>query len=70
MKYVVTAINALTGEREAITIPMTQWKAELAMLRLKSHNSALQGKPGQRVAWRAPKVQPACEEGWIPGLIQ
>jgi len=59
MKYVVTAINRLTGEREAISSPHTRWKAELLLKRAKD----LQRKSKKKCAWTNIRLEEAYEEG-------
>ena len=59
MKYVVTGVNRLTGEREAISSPHSEWKAYDLMLKYKG----LQLKAGKSSAYTKLKVQPACTEG-------
>lgn len=46
MKYVITGINRLTGEREAISLPMQEWKADLATKREKSRHAKLRQRGG------------------------
>jgi hypothetical protein len=59
MKYVVTGVNRLTGEREAISSPHSEWKAYDLMQKYKG----LQLKTGKESAYTRLKVQPACTEG-------
>ena len=59
MKYVVTGVNRLTGEREAISSPHSEWKAYDLMRKYKG----LQLKAGKSSAYTRLKVQPACTEG-------
>ena len=58
MKYVVTGVNRLTGERETISSPHSEWKAYDLMRKYKG----LQLKAGKSAYTRL-KVQPACTEG-------
>ena len=59
MKYVVTGVNRLTGERETISSPHSEWKAYDLMQKYKG----LQLKAGKSSAYTKLKVQPACTEG-------
>ncbi len=59
MKYVVTGVNRLTGERETISSPHSEWKAYDLMQKYKG----LQLKAGKNSAYTHLKVQPACTEG-------
>ena len=59
MKYVVTGVNRLTGEREAISSPHAEWKAHDLMLKYKGY----QVRAGKSSAYIKLKVQPACMEG-------
>ena len=56
MKYVVTGINRLTGVREAVSNPHSEWKAEELLARWKSRRS-------NRRAYIRLKVEPAAVEG-------
>ncbi len=56
MKYVVTGISRLTGEREVISSPHSEWKARLLMERQKAKNTS-------RSAYSRLKVEPAVCEG-------
>ena len=59
MKYVVTAINRLTGKREAISSPHTRWKAEQLLLKAKGANAK---KTTGLKPWLRPRVDEAVEE--------
>lgn len=59
MKYVVTGVNRLTGERETISSPHSEWKAYDLMQKYKG----LQLKAGKSSAYTKLKVLPACTEG-------
>lgn len=59
MKYVVAGVNRLTGERETISSPHSEWKAYDLMQKHKG----LQLKAGKSSAYTRLKVQPACTEG-------
>ena len=59
MKYVVTGVNRLTGEREAISSPHSEWKAYDLMQKYRGW----QLKAGKSSAYTRLKVQPACTEG-------
>lgn len=59
MKYIVTGINRLTGEREAISSPHSEWKAYDLMQKYKG----LQRKAGKESAYIKLKVMQACNEG-------
>lgn len=59
MKYVVTGVNRLTGERETISSPHSEWKAYDLMLKYKGW----QLKAGKDSAYTRLKVLPACTEG-------
>lgn len=59
MKYAVTGVNRLTGERETISSPHSEWKAYDLMQKYKGW----QLKAGKDSAYTRLKVQPACTEG-------
>lgn len=59
MKYVVTGVSRLTGEREAISSPHSEWKAYELMQKYRGW----QLKAGKKSAYTRLKVQPACTEG-------
>ena len=59
MKYVATGVNRLTGERETISSPHSEWKAYDLMQKYKG----LQLKAGKSSAYTKLKVLPACTEG-------
>lgn len=59
MKYVVTGVNRLTGEREAISSPHSEWKAYDQMRKYKGY----QVRAGKESAYTRLKVQPALKEG-------
>jgi len=59
MKYVVTGVNRLTGEREAISSPHSEWKAHDLMTKYRGW----QLKAGKKSAYTRLKVLPACTEG-------
>ena len=46
MKYVITGINRLTGEREVISLPMQEWKADLTIKREKGRHAKLRQRGG------------------------
>lgn len=56
MKYVVTGINKMTGEREAISNPHSEWKATELLMRWKARNRNT--RPYKRL-----RVEPAAMEG-------
>lgn len=56
MKYVITAINKLTGEREPVTKPHSEWKA-------REMRDKLAARLHSRSAYKHLKVEPAIEEG-------
>lgn len=58
MKYVVTAVNRLTGEREAISSPHAEWKAYELLAKARD----MQRRSGSRSAWLRPRVEPAQTE--------
>lgn len=58
MKYVVTGINKLTGEREPVSRPYSEWKARLLRDKLASRQHG-------KSAFKRLKVEPAVEEGCI-----
>ena len=45
IKYVITGVNKLTQEREIISQPMAEWKAEMIIKRAKSRALLKRGKP-------------------------
>ena len=59
MKYVVTGVNRLTGEREAISSPHSEWKAYELMQKYKGW----QRKAGKESAYIKLKVMQASQEG-------
>ena len=59
MKYVVTGVNRLTGEREAISSPHVKWKAHDLMLKYKGY----QVRAGKNSSYTHLKVVPASQEG-------
>ena len=59
MKYVVTAINRLTGLREAISKPASREKTDLLLLKAKQWRK----KSAGQCPWLRPRVEPACREG-------
>lgn len=58
MKYVVTGINRLTGEREPVTKPHRLWKT-------REMRDKLAAKQHSRSAYKWLKVEPAIREGDI-----
>ena len=54
MKYVVTGISRLTGEREVISNPHSEWKSILIMERTRGR--------GKKAAYTRLKVEPAVRE--------
>lgn len=58
MKYVVTAINRLTGEREAISRPHEKFRAETMKRRYIQRYVDVHDRPYTRL-----KVEPAVREG-------
>lgn len=58
MKYIVTAINRLTGEREAISRPHEKFRAETMKRRYIQRYVDVQNRPYTRL-----KVEPAAREG-------
>ena len=56
MKYIVTGINKLTGEREAISNPHSEWKAHELLARWKGKNRNT--RPYKQI-----RVEPAEQEG-------
>lgn len=58
MKYVVTAINRLTGEREAISRPHEKFRAETMKRRYTQRYVDVHDRPYIRL-----KVEPAASEG-------
>ena len=59
MKYVITGVNRLTGERETISSPHSEWKAYDLMQKYRGW----QLKAGKESAYIKLKVIPACTEG-------
>ena len=59
MKYVVTGVNRLTGERETISSPHVEWKAYDLMRKYKGY----QARAGKNSAYTHLKVMPASQEG-------
>lgn len=60
-KYVITATNRLTGEREEISSPHTEWKARELLLKMQRTPR----KTSYRArAYKYPKMEPwpRCEE--------
>lgn len=55
-KYVVTDINRLTGEREPVTKPHSEWKT-------RELRDKLAAKQHCRSAYKCLKVEPACRDG-------
>lgn len=55
MKYVVTGINKLTGEREPVTKPHSEWKT-------RELRDKLAAKQHSRSAYKWLKVEPAVSE--------
>jgi hypothetical protein len=45
IKYVITGVNKLTQEREIISQPMAEWKAEMIIKRAKSRALLKRWKP-------------------------
>lgn len=58
MKYVVTGINRLTGEREAISRPHEKFRCETLKRRYAQRYADGHGKPYTRL-----RVEPADREG-------
>ena len=56
MKYVVTGINKLTGEREPVTKPHSEWKA-------REMRDKLAARQHCKSAYKCLKVEPADVEG-------
>lgn len=56
MKYVVTGINKLTGEREAVSSPHSEWNARELLAKWKSRNCNTR-------PWKRLRVEPAGAEG-------
>ena len=56
MKYVVTGINRLTGEREPVTKPHSEWKT-------REMRDKLAARQHCRSAYKQLKVEPAEKEG-------
>ena len=56
MKYVVTGISRLTGERVIISSPHSEWKAQLLMEQQKRKNNS-------RSVYSRLKLEPADREG-------
>jgi hypothetical protein len=61
MRYFITAINSLTGEREPISNPLPLMKARVALKRMQAalRNRRSGGKP----PWTLPKLEEAVSEG-------
>jgi len=45
IKYVITGVNKLTQEREIISQPMAEWKAEMIIKRAQAKALLKRGKP-------------------------
>jgi hypothetical protein len=45
IKYVITGVNKLTQEREIISQPMAEWKAEMIIKKAKSRALLKRSKP-------------------------
>lgn len=58
MKYVITGINRLTGEREVISLPMQEWKADLTIKREKGRHAKLRQRGGLPAYTRLRKERP------------
>jgi hypothetical protein len=58
MKYVVTAISRLTGERETISSPLPKEQARQLMERQKRRNHS-------HSVWSRLELWPAAGEGWL-----
>lgn len=58
MKYVVTGISRLTGEREVISSPHPEWKAQLLLAQAKSRQT-------RKSAYKHLKVEPAVREALL-----
>ncbi len=56
MKFVVTGINKMTGEREPVTAPHSEWKTLLL-------RDKLAAKQHKNSAYRKLKVEPVASEG-------
>ncbi len=56
MKYIITGINRLTGEREAVTKPHSEWKT-------RELRDKLAARQHCRSAYKCLKVEPATQEG-------
>lgn len=56
MKYVVTGINKMTGEREPVTKPHSEWKA-------REMREKLAARQHSKSAYKWLKVEPAIKEG-------
>lgn len=56
MKYVVTGINKMTGEREPVTKPHSEWKA-------REMRDKLATRQHRKSAYKWLKVEPAVKEG-------
>lgn len=56
--YVVTAVNRLTGEREAVTRPHNRDTTATMLERLKRRQNS-------KSAYRLLRMKPAAEDGWI-----
>lgn len=59
MKWVVTGISRLTGERVAISSPKSKEVAQLMMVRQKRKNR-------RGSVWSRLELRPAVEEGSLP----
>lgn len=62
-KYVVTAVNNLTGEREAISSPHSRWKTEELLVKAR-RDHARHRRQAAYSLHRMERVEP--EEGDIP----
>lgn len=62
-KWVITAVNCLTGERETISRPHTRWKTEQMLVRAQRDTSRHHTKPCYSL-YRMERVKP--EEGQLP----
>ena len=58
-RYVVTGVNRLTGLREAISVPCSQWKAELMCMKYRAKRK----RQGVHSAYTWVRVEPVT-----PGL--
>lgn len=59
--YVVTAVNNLTGEREAVSKPHSRWKTEELLVKARRD----QRRHRKQACYSLHRMEPYCEEGTL-----